>query len=180
MIDKQLQWPEDAAALSQLHAGDMLYFSGVAYTARDAAHKRLTALLKAGEPLPIELHNAAIFYAGPTPCPPGKISGSIGPTTSGRMDIYKESLLKAGMKLMIGKGACMPELRTLCREYGAVYLAALGGVAALTAQTIRGQELVAWPELGAEALVRLRIERMPLVVINDIYGNDYYAEVTQK
>ena len=179
MREHLLRWPEDAGRLPELKSGDTVLLSGVIYTARDAAHRRFLELMDRGEETPIDLQNSAIFYAGPSPCPPGKISGSIGPTTSGRMDAYKEAMMKAGMKLMIGKGVCDPHIPTLCLNYGAVYLAAVGGVAALLARSIRSSELIAWEDLGAEALRRLVVEKMPLVVINDTYGNDFYAEMTK-
>ncbi len=173
---RAIQWPEDAGRLAELKSGDLVELSGVIYTARDAAHRRLVDLLAAGSPPPFPLTDAAIYYAGPSPCPPGRPIGAIGPTTASRMDPFKERLLQAGMKLMIGKGPCMPELRELCRRYQAVYLAAPGGVAALTARCVRAAELIAWPELGAEAVRRLEVERMQLVVVNDTAGNDYYQK----
>lgn len=175
-----LNWPADAARLDELHSGDLVMLSGVIYTARDAAHKRLVELLDKGEKTPFEVQDCAIYYAGPAACPPGRPIGSIGPTTSGRMDAYKETMLAAGMKIMIGKGACMPELRGLCQRYGGVYLAATGGVAALSAGCVKEAELVAWEELGAEAVRRLIVEDLPLVVINDTYGNDYYQQVLEE
>ncbi len=172
-----LHWPEDAERLPELHSGDVVRLSGTIYTARDAAHRRILALLDEGGPLPFDLHDAAIYYAGPCPCPPGRVIGSIGPTTASRMDAYKERLLQAGMKLMIGKGVCMPELMDLCQRYGGVYLAAPGGVAALASACVTSVELVAWEDLGAEALRRLTVQDMGLVVINDVYGQDYYRAV---
>ena len=173
----ELNWPKDYKKLKELHSGDLVIFSGDVYTARDAAHKRLVDLLSKGEATPFDVSNSAIYYAGPTPCPPGRVIGSVGPTTSERMDIYKEDMMKAGMKIMIGKGACAPEVKDLCEKYGAVYFAATGGVAALSAQSIKANELVAWKELGAEAVRRLTMEKMSFVVINDIYGNDFYSLV---
>lgn len=175
-----LSWPADKYKLTELRSGDVVHLSGVIYTARDAAHRRFIDLLDAGKETPIDLKDSAIYYAGPAPCPPGAACGSIGPTTSGRMDGYKERLLRCGMKLMIGKGKCFPRLKELCREYKAVYLAAFGGVAALSAKAVKSQELIAWPELGAEALVRLEVENMLLVVINDTRGHDYYEMLAEK
>ena len=126
-----INWPADSYKLTELRSGDIVHLSGTIYTARDAAHRRLVDLLDADKETPVDLRDSAIYYAGPAPCPPGMPCGSIGPTTSGRMDIYKEKMMKAGMKLMIGKGKCFPQLKELCREYKAVYLAAFGGVAAL-------------------------------------------------
>lgn len=175
-----INWPEDSFKLSELRSGDVVHLSGTLYTARDAAHRRLVELLDADRETPIDLRRSAIFYAGPAPCPPGLACGSIGPTTAGRMDVYKEKLMKAGMRLMIGKGKCFPQLKELCREYKAVYLAAFGGVAALTAKAVKSMELVAWPELGAEALMKLEVEKMLLVVINDTRGHDYYEMLAEK
>ncbi|MBR2784331.1 MAG: fumarate hydratase C-terminal domain-containing protein [Firmicutes bacterium] len=175
-----LNWPADCYKLTDLRSGDVVHLSGTIYTARDAAHRRLVELLDAEEDPPIDLHNCAIYYAGPAPCPPGHPSGSIGPTTSGRMDIYKEKMMKAGMRLMIGKGKCFPQLKELCKEYKAVYLAAFGGVAALSAKAVKSSELIAWPELGAEALTKLEVENMLLVVINDCRGHDYYDMLKDK
>ena len=175
-----INWPADCYKLTELRSGDVVHLSGTIYTARDAAHRRLVDLLDADKETPIDLRNCAIFYAGPAPCPPGMACGSIGPTTSGRMDGYKEKMMKAGMKLMIGKGKCFPQLKELCKEYKAVYLAAFGGVAALTAKSIKSMELIAWPELGAEALMKLEVENMLLVVINDCRGHDYYEMLAEK
>lgn len=172
-----INWPEDAARLPELHSGDVVRLSGTIYTARDAAHRRIIELLDQGGELPLELQDAAIYYAGPCPCPPGMVVGSIGPTTASRMDIYKERMMQAGQKLMIGKGICMPELAGLCQQYGAVYLSAHGGVAALSSACVTSCELIAWEELGAEALRKLTVKDMGLVVINDVYGRDYYREV---
>lgn len=172
-----IHWPEDIASLQELHSGDVVRLSGTIYTARDAAHRRIVALLEEGKPLPFVLQNSAIYYAGPCPCPPGRTIGSIGPTTASRMDVYKERLMQAGMKLMIGKGICSPELADLCCRYGAVYLAAPSGVAALSSACVRQVELVAWEDLGAEAVRKLTVQDMGLVVINDVYGNDYYRQV---
>ena len=175
-----LNWPADKYKLSELRSGDIVHLSGTIYTARDAAHRRLIELLDHNQKTPIDLKDSAIYYAGPAPCPPGSACGSIGPTTSGRMDVYKEKMMRAGMKLMIGKGKCFPQLKDLCREYKAVYLAAFGGVAALGAKSVKSMELIAWPELGAEALVKLEVEKMLLVVINDTRGHDYYEMLADK
>lgn len=172
-----IHWPEDLAKLQELHSGDMVRLNGVLYTARDAAHRRMVDLLDRGESLPFDLRNSAIYYAGPCPCPPGRTVGSIGPTTASRMDAYKERLMQAGMKLMIGKGVCSPALSSLCQRYGAVYLAAPGGVAALSSACVVQAELIAWEDLGAEAVRKLIVQDMDLVVINDVHGRDYYREV---
>lgn len=169
-----LTLPLSAEKTAALHSGDQVLLSGVIYTARDAAHQRLIACLQAGEPLPFDLRDAVIYYAGPSPTPPGKIIGAIGPTTSGRMDAYTPQLLAAGLRGMIGKGRRGDEVRQAIQKHKAIYFAALGGAAALLARCVRAAELIAWPELGAEAVYRLTVEDMPLVVINDIYGQDIY------
>jgi fumarate hydratase subunit beta len=174
MNPKKITSPIDNETKSSLHSGDAVLLSGIIYTARDAAHKRLVELIEKGESLPFELAGATIYYAGPSPAPPGKITGAIGPTTSGRMDIYTPTMIKAGLIAMIGKGKRSAEVSTACQEYGALYFAAVGGAAALLAKTVVNAEVIAWPELEAEAIRRLEVRDMPLVVINDIYGNELY------
>lgn len=169
-----LTLPLTTETVSQLHSGDTVLLSGAVYTARDAAHQRLVALLDAGEALPFDLRGAVIYYAGPSPAPPGKIIGAIGPTTSGRMDAYTPQLLAAGLAAMIGKGRRDAKVRQAMMEHQAVYFAALGGAAALLARSVQSAELVAWPELGAEAIQKLQVAGMPLTVINDTYGQDLY------
>ncbi len=159
-----------------LHAGDEVELSGVVYQARDAAHKRLVALLEAGEPLPFDLQGAVVYYMGPSPAKPGHVIGSAGPTTSGRMDAYAPLLMKHGLKGMIGKGLRTAEVKQAMRAAPAVYFAATGGAGALLARRIVGNEVIAYPELGAEAIARLRVERFPVIVVNDCYGADLYDE----
>ena len=163
--------------LPQLHAGDQILLSGEVYTARDTAHYRLCQLLNKGEALPFPLAGAIIYYAGPTPAPPGKPIGAIGPTTSGRMDPYTPLLLQHGLLGMIGKGKRNEEVCQAIQTYGAIYFAATGGAAALMSHCVTAVELVAWPELQAEAIKRLSIVDLPLTVINDIQGRDLYREV---
>ena len=164
----------DKQDLAALAAGDMVYLSGTLYTARDAAHKRLCALLDGREPLPMPLLDQAVYYAGPCPAPPGYPMGSVGPTTSSRMDAYSPRLIAQGLRVMIGKGPRSAKVMDAMRLYGAVYLAAIGGAGALMAHTVREAECVAFPELGAEAVYRLRVADMPLVVAIDLYGNNLY------
>lgn len=164
----------DMQELAALSAEDMVYLSGTLYTARDAAHKRLCDLLNAGETLPMPLAGQAIYYAGPCPAPPGRPIGSAGPTTSSRMDAYTPRLLAEGLRVMIGKGPRSAAVMDTMRRHGAVYLAAIGGAGALTARAVREAHCIAFPELGAEAIYRLRVEDMPLIVAIDIYGNDLY------
>ncbi|MBQ9358524.1 MAG: Fe-S-containing hydro-lyase [Abditibacteriota bacterium] len=165
---------EEAAA--GLRAGDRVLLSGTIYTARDAAHARLTALIREGRPLPIPLEGQIIYYAGPTPAKPGRVIGSAGPTTSGRMDPYAPLLLERGLGGMIGKGRRSPAVREACAKYGAVYFAATGGAAALLSRCITACEITAWEDLGCEAVRKLTVKELPLVVINDVKGNDFYSE----
>ena len=162
--------------IAGLHAGDKVQISGVIYVGRDAAHKRLVAALEKGEPLPFDPHGQIIYYMGPSPTPPGHAIGSAGPTTAGRMDVYTPRMLAAGLKGMIGKGNRSKDVRTAIMQYKAVYFAATGGVAALISQTIKKADLIAYPDLGAEAVLRLEVEDFPAIVVNDIYGGDAYED----
>ncbi|MDR1949643.1 MAG: Fe-S-containing hydro-lyase [Spirochaetaceae bacterium] len=162
---------EKAAALS---AGDPVLISGWLYTARDAAHQRLNGLLDAGLPLPFPIAEAVIYYTGPTPAPPGRIIGSAGPTTSSRMDAYTPRLLGLGLGGMIGKGKRSVEVTEAMVRAGAVYFGASGGAGALLADRIKAAELIAFPELGAEAIRRLLVEDFPVVVVIDSRGNNLY------
>ena len=173
-MEYKLTAPCTAADLAPLRAGDTVLLSGTVYTARDAAHQRMCALLDEGKPLPIPLEGAAVYYVGPTPERPGEIIGSAGPTTSGRMDAYSPRLLDLGLKLMIGKGKRDAAVKAAVRRNGAVYLAALGGAGALMARSVRSLEVIAWPDLGCEAVRRLEVTDMPLTVILDSAGGDLY------
>lgn len=166
--------PLTADKVKTLKAGDMVLISGTVYTARDAAHKKMTELLARGERLPFELQDAVIYYVGPTPAKPGNVIGSAGPTTSGRMDAYTPTLLDLGLKGMIGKGARSAEVIASIRKNGAVYFAAIGGAAAVMAQCVRSAEVIAYEELGAEAVRRLEVENLPVIVAIDSNGNNYY------
>ncbi|MDR1898944.1 MAG: Fe-S-containing hydro-lyase [Treponema sp.] len=163
---------ETAAALA---AGDRALLTGVLYTARDAAHKALAALLAAGRPLPFPIKDAVIYYTGPCPAAPGQIIGAAGPTTGGRMDPYTPALLALGLRGMIGKGRRSPEVVDAMRRAGAVYFGALGGAGALLAARIKTSRIVAFPELGAEAIRELYVEEFPVTVIIDSKGNDLYV-----
>jgi len=167
---------EDDKVLEGLKAGDQVLITGTLYTARDAAHKRLVELLDAGKPLPIDIKGQMIYYVGPTPAKPGKVIGSAGPTTSGRMDAYAPKLIAIGLKGMIGKGSRQKEVIEAMKKHKCVYLAAIGGAAALISQRIKKSEVVAYEELGAEAICRIEVEDFPVVVVNDIYGNDLYEQ----
>lgn len=171
----KLTCPVNPEILTTLRAGDRVLISGTLYTARDAAHKRFCDLLKIGEPLPVNLKNSAIYYVGPTPAKPGMVIGSAGPTSSYRMDPYAVPLLKEGVKVMIGKGPRSNEYKALLKKYGAVYLSAIGGTAALISQTVKKCEVVAYADLGAEAVHRLEVEDFYAIVTYDALGNDLYA-----
>ena len=170
----QVTTPLTDDVLAQLHAGDAVRISGTIYVARDAAHKRLVAGLEAGEPLPFDIRGQIIYYMGPSPAKPGRPIGSAGPTTSYRMDPYTPALLEAGLKGMIGKGNRSQAVRHALQRHRAVYFASVGGAAALVAKSVRSMEVIAYPELGPEAVRRLEVVDFPAIVINDIYGNDAY------
>ncbi|MDE7107913.1 MAG: FumA C-terminus/TtdB family hydratase beta subunit [Clostridiales bacterium] len=150
--------------IKDLHAGEIVLLSGTVYTARDQAHKRLAAAINNGESLPFPLDNAAIYYCGPTPATEGQIIGSCGPTTSARMDAYTPLLLDNGLKVMIGKGVRSDVVTQAIKEHDAVYLSAIGGAAALYQSTVRSCELIAYPDLGCEAVYKLTVEDFPVVV----------------
>jgi hydro-lyases, Fe-S type, tartrate/fumarate subfamily, beta region len=162
-----------------LKAGDIVLLSGDIYTARDAAHKRLVELIESGKGLPIELENQIIYYVGPTPPKPGQVIGSAGPTTSYRMDSYAPKLLDLGLRGMIGKGARDNNVIQSMIKNKAIYFGAIGGAAALTAKCIKASELIAYEDLGAEAIRKLTVTDMPLVVVIDASGNNLY-EIGQK
>ena len=168
--------PLDEETIKNLKAGDQLFITGVIYTARDAAHKRLVEALDKGEKLPLDLTNQTIYYMGPSPARPGQVIGSAGPTTSGRMDSYAPRLMAAGLKGMIGKGNRSQAVKDAMKKYKAVYFAAIGGAGALISKSIKKAEVIAYEELGAEAIRRLEVEDFPATVINDIYGGDLYQE----
>jgi len=170
----KLTTPLTDEVVARLHAGDRVTLSGVLYVARDAAHQRMVAALDRGEALPFAPSGQVIYYMGPTPAPPGRPIGSAGPTTAYRMDPYAPRLLALGLKGMIGKGGRSPAVRRAIQQYRALYFAATGGAAALIARHIKAAEIIAYADLGAEALRRLWVEDFPLIVVNDIYGQDAY------
>lgn len=172
----RLSTPLAARDVEALHAGDRVLLSGTIYTARDAAHARLIALLEQGAPPPFPLEGQVIYYVGPTPPRPGQPIGSAGPTTSGRMDPYTPALLAAGLRGMIGKGARSAEVREAMVRHKAVYFAATGGAGALLARRVKSAAVVAWEDLGPEAVRRLVVEDFPLVVVDDVHGHDLYEE----
>lgn len=179
MAEYNLISPLKKEDIEKLRAGDKVNLSGVIYTARDLAHKKLYNLIEKSEKLPFSLEGQIIYYVGPSPAKEGKIIGSAGPTTSYRMDAYAPSLLEQGLKGMIGKGPRNIELRESIVDNKAIYFAAVGGAAALIAKCIKSSEIIAYEELGTEAIRRLEVENFPLIVVNDIYGNDLY-EMAQK
>ena len=165
--------PED---VDKLRAGDTVDLTGFIYTARDAAHKRLVDLIKEGKDLPLPLEGQVIYYVGPSPTPPGKALGSAGPTTSGRMDPYAPILIERGLRGMIGKGERAAGVVEAMQKHGAVYFAATGGAAALLSKRITAAEVIAYPELGAEAIRRLTVEQFPVIVAQDRHGGNIYRE----
>ena len=172
--------PIDEKTLESLRAGDQVFITGVIYVGRDAAHKRLVEALDQGKPLPFDIKGQTIYYMGPSPAKPGQVIGSAGPTTSGRMDTYSPRLIAEGLKAMIGKGMRSPAVKDAIKKYKAVYLAAIGGAGALISKSIKKSQVIAYEELGAEAVLRLEVENFPAIVINDIYGGDLYQEGTAK
>lgn len=167
--------PLDRGTLRKLKAGDQVRINGIIYTARDAAHKRLIDILSEGQILPFDIKNQIIYYAGPCPAKPGKVIGSAGPTTSGRMDAYTPKLIELGLTGMIGKGERSTDVIDAMIKYGAVYFGATGGAGALIARSVKSQEVIAFPELGTEAVRRLVVEEFPATVIIDAFGNNLYT-----
>ncbi|WP_027633227.1 Fe-S-containing hydro-lyase [Clostridium hydrogeniformans] len=178
-MEKRITTPLTENKVKDLKAGDSVLISGIIYTARDAAHKRLVELLDKGEELPISLEDSIIYYVGPTPAKPGMALGSAGPTTSYRMDPYAPRLLDRGLKGMIGKGLRGEEVIESIKKNGAVYFAAIGGAAALIGKSVEEAEIVAYEDLGAEAIRKLTVKDLPVVVVIDSEGNNLY-EIGQK
>jgi fumarate hydratase subunit beta len=168
----KIQLPLKDADLEKLRAGDHVLLSGVIYTARDAAHRRMVAALQKGESMPFDVRGQVIYYVGPTPARPGCVIGSAGPTTSMRLDPYTPALLEAGLKGIIGKGSRSPAVRDALKKHKAVYFLAVGGTGALLSQRIKKVDIVAYEDLGTEAVRRMEVEDFPAVVVNDIHGND--------
>jgi fumarate hydratase subunit beta len=171
-----LRPPLSEEAVRELRIGDRVYLSGRLYTARDAAHKRLLQALDRGEELPIPLQGAVIYYVGPTPAPPGRPIGSAGPTTSYRMDPFTPRLYSLGLKATMGKGKRSPEVKQALQQYGGVYLAATGGAGALLSQCITGARIIAYEDLGPEAVRELSVESFPAVVANDSHGGELFVQ----
>ena len=177
---KELVTPIDDETIAGLGIGDEVCISGRIYTARDAAHKKLAAMAEAGEKLPFGLDGQAVFYAGPAPAKPGKPIGSIGPTTAGRMDLYAPLLISKGLKIMIGKGLRSKEVVDAIVKYRGIYFAATGGIAALMAKCVKAAKVIAFQELGTEAVWELVVEKLPLIVAIDSRGLNQYEEGRKK
>jgi fumarate hydratase subunit beta len=178
--EKRITTPLSDDAVAGLRTGDLVKINGPVYTARDAAHKRLVELIRKGEPLPLDLRGAVIYFVGPTPPPPGRVIGAAGPTTSSRMDAYTPLLLEQGLKGMIGKGCRSQAVKDALVKYRAVYFGATGGMGALLSRHITSAEIVAYEDLGPEAIRLLTVEDFPVIVINDLYGGDLYEEGKKK
>ena len=175
-MPRKITLPLTEELARSLHAGEEVLLTGTIYTSRDAGHKRMCEALARGEELPFDPKDATIYYVGPTPAKPGQVIGSAGPPPSGRMDAYAPTMMSVGARGMIGKGARLPEVVEAMKKYGGVYFGAIGGAGALLAKCIKKAELIAYEDLGAEALRRLYVEDMPLVVIIDSEGNNLYEE----
>lgn len=176
MAEHRITTPVTDDVIEKLRAGDSVWITGYLYTGRDAAHKKLIDLIEEGKDLPIDVEGQIIYYVGPTPARPGKPIGSAGPTTSYRMDSYAPTLHRLGIKATIGKGSRSQEVKEALKKYRAVYLAAVGGAGALISKSIEEAEIIAYPELGPEAIRRVKVRDFPCIVINDMYGGDLYEE----
>lgn len=172
----RINTPLTDEVIKKLRSGDEVLLSGIIFTARDAAHKRMIQLLENGEELPVDLKGQIIYYVGPCPARPGHVIGSAGPTTAYRMDLFTPPMLEYGIKGTIGKGPRRSMVREACSKYGAVYLAGIGGASALLARAVKKSEVVAYEDLGTEAIRRLEVEDFPLTVAYDVYGGDVYSE----
>ncbi len=172
----RLTTPLKSEDVDKLRIGDRVLLNGIVYTARDAAHKRLIQLIEAGEPLPFDVEGQVIYYVGPSPAKPGQAVGAAGPTTSYRMDAYAPTLIERGLKGMIGKGKRNDAVKDAMQSHKAVYFAAIGGAGALMAKSILSAEVIAYPELGPEAIRKLEVTNFPVIVANDAHGGDLYEE----
>ena len=174
MLSAKITAPFSTESIKSLRTGEFVMLSGVIYTGRDAAHKRLIELLEKGQPLPFNVSGQAIYYAGPCPAPPGRAIGSVGPTTSLRMDTYAPRLIQEGLRIMIGKGSRSAPVAEAIRKYSGIYLSAIGGAGALMALCVERAELIAFADLGPEAIYRLTVRNMPLIVAIDSLGANIY------
>ena len=179
-MDRHIQVPLLEQDIEELKAGDYVYFTGTIYTARDAAHNRMYDSMKKGESLPIDLKGNVLYYLGPSPAREGLVIGSAGPTTSSRMDKYTPDMLDAGLKGMVGKGKRSPEVIEAMKRNHAVYFAAVGGAGALLSKCIKEAEVVAYDDLGTEAIRKLYIENLPVIVVIDKDGNNLYETASKK
>ena len=175
-MEKQIKAPLQTEEIKDLRAGDFVYITGTVYCARDAAHKRMSEALQRGEELPIPLKDQVIYYMGPSPAREGRVIGSAGPTTAGRMDKYAPALLDLGLKGMIGKGKRTPAVRDAMIRNEAVYFAAIGGAGALLSKCITASEVVAYDDLGTEAIRKLEVSNFPAIVVMDAKGNSLYGD----
>ena len=173
---RKVELPLTDDTVRELKAGDSVLLTGTMYVARDAAHRRMVAALDRGERLPFDISGQTIFYMGPSPAPPGKVIGSAGPTTSGRMDNYTPRLIEKGLKGMIGKGMRSQPVKDAIMKFKAVYFGAVGGAGAVISRSIRNAKVIAYDDLGAEAIRKIEVENFPAVVINDVYGADLYED----
>jgi fumarate hydratase subunit beta len=173
---KKISLPLTERTVKELRAGDNVLLSGILYVARDAAHKRMAEVLEKGQLLPFDIRGQTIYYMAPSPARPGQIIGAAGPTTSGRLDSYTPRLLAAGLRGMVGKGARSQAVKEAARKHHAVYFAAIGGTGALISKSITRAEVIAYGDLGPEAMLRLEVQDFPATVVNDIYGGDLYEE----
>jgi len=171
---KRIKTPLEENVIEQLRAGEKIFLTGYIYTARDAAHKRFIEALSEGKKLPFDIQNQVVYYCGPSPAPPGRVIGACGPTTSSRMDAYAPRLISLGLKGMIGKGKRSQAVKEAIQQYKAIYFGATGGAGALLSKSVTSAEIIAYEDLGPEAVTKLGVVDMPLFVINDIYGNDLY------
>ena len=178
-MEKHISLPIDKETISELHSGDYLYLTGTIYTARDAAHKRMYESIGRNEELPFDISGKFIYYLGPTPAKPGMVIGSAGPTTSSRMDKYTPELLSRGLSGMIGKGKRSKAVIDSIVENGAVYMAAVGGAGALLSKCIKSSEVIAYEDLGTEAIRKLYVENLPVIVIVDSHGNNLYESAVE-
>ncbi|MDE6202300.1 MAG: Fe-S-containing hydro-lyase [Lachnospiraceae bacterium] len=179
-MDRQITVPCNEEAVKELHSGDYVYITGTIYTARDAAHKRMYEALEQGENLPIDVRNNFIYYMGPSPAREGRPIGSAGPTTASRMDKYTPSLLELGLKGMIGKGKRSDAVKQSIIHNGAVYLAAVGGAGALLSKAIISSEVIAYDDLGTEAIRKLQVKDFPVIVVIDSEGNNLYETAAEE
>ena len=179
-MPKNISLPLTEETIAGLKTGDSVLLSGSLYVARDAAHRRMFEALERGESLPFDIKGQTIYYMGPSPTPPGKVIGAAGPTTSARMDPYTPRLLSKGLKGIIGKGVRSREVRDALKKHRAIYLAAIGGAGALLSRTITKSEVIAYEDLGPEAILRIEVKDFPATVVNDIHGGDLYEEGKKK